>query len=167
MIVLLHFFDQVCVSQVYTYYFYTELLALVVIQGASEMGARLSENELQKSLDFCVKLFDPTTPEDHQRASLMNGLSCDLLDVGTPIIDPSILEKTLDGDCFMPYDEDSGSDAEKAVETKMVLHKVNARRVIHSEYAINNMEIENLEGYVVRLERWKLGLVKMRSPTKN
>ncbi|XP_006460852.1 hypothetical protein AGABI2DRAFT_221106 [Agaricus bisporus var. bisporus H97] len=138
-----------------------------VIQGASEMGARLSENELQKSLDFCVKLFDPTTPEDHQRASLMNGLSCDLLDVGTPIIDPSILEKTLDGDCFMPYDEDSGSDAEKADETKMVLHKVNARRVIHSEYAINNMEIENLEGYVVRLERWKLGLVKMRSPTKN
>jgi hypothetical protein len=131
------------------------------------MGARLSENELQKSLDFCVKLFDPTTPEDHERTSLMNGLSHDLLDVSTPIIDPSVLEKTLDVEYFMPYDEDSGSDNEKAVETKMVLHKINARRVIHSEYAINNMEIENLEGYVVRLERGKLGLVKTRFPIKN
>lgn len=125
------------------------------------MGARLSESELQKSLDFCVKLFDPTTPEDHEHASLMNGLSQDLLDVSTPIIDPDVLEKTLDVEYFKPCGEDSGSDTEKAVETKMVLHKINARRVIHSEYAINNMELENLDGYVVHLERGKLGLVKI------
>ena len=30
------------------------------------MGARLSENELQHALDFCVHLFDPTTPEQHE-----------------------------------------------------------------------------------------------------
>ncbi|KXN91083.1 Tryptophan 2-halogenase, partial [Leucoagaricus sp. SymC.cos] len=139
-----------------------------VIQGASEMGARLSESELQKSLDFCVKLFDPTTPEDHERASFMNGLSRDLLDVNTPIIDPDVLEKTLGVEYFTPLsEEDSGSDTEKAVETKMVLHKVNARRLIHSEYTINNMELENLEGYVVRLERGKLGLVKTSSATDN
>ncbi|KAJ3570902.1 hypothetical protein NP233_g4097 [Leucocoprinus birnbaumii] len=136
-----------------------------VIQGASEMGARLSESELQKSLDFCVKLFDPTTPEDHERASFMNGLSRELLDVSTPVIAPEVLEKTLDVEYFgQSCDEDSGSDTEKAIETKMVLHKVNARRVIHSEYAINNMELENLDGYAVRLERGKLGLMKT-SPT--
>ena len=29
------------------------------------MGARLSEDEVQRALDFCVHLFDPTTPEQH------------------------------------------------------------------------------------------------------
>ncbi|KAF9453992.1 FAD/NAD(P)-binding domain-containing protein [Macrolepiota fuliginosa MF-IS2] len=138
-----------------------------VIQGASEMGARLSESELQKSLDFCVKLFDPTTPEDHERASFIQGLPHNLLDVSTPIIDPDVLEKTMDVEYFECFDDDSGSDTEKAIETKMVLHKVNARRVIHSEYAINNMELENLEGYVVRLEKGKLGLVRISSATDN
>jgi len=139
-----------------------------VIQGASEMGARLSESELQKSLDFCVKLFDPTVPEDHQRASSMDGLPHSLLDVSTPIMDPNVLENTLDVNCLCPTcDEDSGSDTEKATETKMVLHKINARRVIHSEYAINNMELENLDGYVVRLEKGKLGLVKTSSAPDN
>ncbi|KAF5351714.1 hypothetical protein D9756_007522 [Leucocoprinus leucothites] len=139
-----------------------------VIQGASEMGARLSESELQKSLDFCVKLFDPTTPEDHERASFMDGLPHDLLDVSTPIIDPGVLEKTLSVESFgHSCDEDSGSDTEKANETRMVLHKVNARRVIHSEYAIHNMELENLEGYVVHLERGKLGLIKMSPAPDN
>lgn len=139
-----------------------------VIQGASEMGARLSESELQKSLDFCVKLFDPTVPEDHQRASSMDGLPHSLLDVSTPIMDPDVLEKTLDVNCLCPScDEDFGSDTEKATETKMVLHKINARRVIHSEYAINNMELENLDGYVVRLEKGKLGLVRTSSAPDN
>ncbi|KAL9711644.1 hypothetical protein Ac2012v2_004715 [Leucoagaricus gongylophorus] len=139
-----------------------------VIQGASEMGARLSESELQKSLDFCVKLFDPTVPEDHQRASSMDGLSHTLLDVSTPIIDPDLLEKTLAVNYLRPsYDDDSGSDSEKATETKMVLHKINARRVIHSEYAINNMELENLDGYVVHLEKGKLGLVRTSSASNN
>lgn len=132
------------------------------------MGARLSESELQKSLDFCVKLFDPTVPEDHQRASSMDGLSHTLLDVGTPIIDPDLLEKTLAVNYLRPsYDDDSGSDSEKATETKMVLHKINARRVIHSEYAINNMELENLDGYVVHLEKGKLGLVRTSSASNN
>lgn len=125
-----------------------------VIQGASEMGVRLSESELQKSLDFCVKLFDPTTPEEHERVSFIRGFSDELLDVNTPIIDPGVLEKTLG----VEY-TDHADDTEKAFETKMVLHKINARRVIHSEYAINNMELENLDGYVVRLERGNLGLV--------
>ena len=30
------------------------------------MGARLSEDELQRALDFCVHLFSPTTPEQHE-----------------------------------------------------------------------------------------------------
>lgn len=30
------------------------------------MGARLSEDEVQRALDFCVHLFSPTTPEQHE-----------------------------------------------------------------------------------------------------
>ncbi|KAI0072427.1 FAD/NAD(P)-binding domain-containing protein [Panus rudis PR-1116 ss-1] len=36
-----------------------------VIQGGAEMGAKLSEDEVQRALDFCVNLFNPTTPEQH------------------------------------------------------------------------------------------------------
>ena len=37
----------------------------LVIQGGAEMGANLSEDEVQRALDFCVNLFSPTTPEQH------------------------------------------------------------------------------------------------------
>ncbi|GJE91513.1 FAD/NAD(P)-binding domain-containing protein [Phanerochaete sordida] len=37
-----------------------------VIQGGAEMGTRLSEDEVQRALDFCVQLFSPTTPEQHE-----------------------------------------------------------------------------------------------------
>jgi len=55
----------------------------------------------------------------------------------------------------------SDSDAQKLAETKMVVNKINARRVVHSEYAINNLESEGLNGFVVRLETGKLGLTKV------
>ena len=30
------------------------------------MGTRLAEDEVQRALDFCVHLFHPTTPEQHE-----------------------------------------------------------------------------------------------------
>jgi len=42
----------------------------------------------------------------------------------------------------------------------MVLNKINARRIVHPEYAIHNLQLEPLEGYAVKLERGKLGLAK-------
>lgn len=121
------------------------------------MGARLSETELQKSLDFCVNLFNPTTPEQHERLSHDASVAQELLDVAAPVIDPSVFEDTL---CVGQIQDPNNSDTEKALETKMVLNKINARRVVHPEYAINNLELEPLDGYVVRLTRGKLGLVK-------
>jgi hypothetical protein len=61
----------------------------------------------------------------------------------------------------------SDSDCEKAKETRRVLDKINARRVVHAEYAIHNLELEPLEeGHVVRLERGKLGLVRLEVPCR-
>lgn len=162
------------------------------------MGTRLSETELQKSLDFCVNLFNPTSPEQHKRVA-NSGVSSELLDVNAPIMDPQVLEVTLKIEAMNLVngklgletinDEHEGenghgskvfrlppavqrhdrrmkrsdSDAQKAAETKMVVNKINARRVVHSEYAINNLESEGLNGFVVRLVKGKLGLMKVKS----
>jgi len=177
------------------------------------MGTRLSENELQKSLDFCVNLFSPTSPEQHERVA-NSGVSKNLLDVNAPLMDSDTLEgalragagaeepKQVNGCESMDEakqnrvglatiaDDGEGdhrekgkpakpppavtgkrsdrrtkrsdSDAQKLAETKMVVNKINARRVVHSEYAINNLESEGLNGYVVRLEKGMLGLTRVR-----
>jgi hypothetical protein len=168
------------------------------------MGTRLSENELQKSLDFCVNLFSPTSPEQHERVA-NSGISKNLLDVNAPLMDSDTLEgalkvgagteepKQVNGVGLATIADDaegelskkgtakpppavtvkrcdrrtkrSDSDAQKLAETKMVVNKINARRVVHSEYGINNLESEGLNGYVVRLEKGKLGLTRVRCVT--
>jgi flavine halogenase len=124
------------------------------------MGSRLSEVELQKSLDFCINLFNPTTPEQHHRVAQKQGSQ--LLDVSGPIVDPAILRNAVPSSkrCSRTTGKRSGteSDIESQEETTMVLNKINARRVIHSEYYVNNLELEALEGKVVILERGRLGL---------
>ncbi|KAJ6576858.1 FAD binding domain-containing protein [Mycena sp. CBHHK59/15] len=144
-----------------------------VIQGASDMGARLSETELQKSLDFCVNLFNPTSPEQHERVVSRGEIGKELLDVTAPVVDPSVLEKALHVEQTPNPSQASrpppsrkqltkrNRSASEVAETKMVLKKINARRVVHSEYVINNFESEPIAGYVVRLEKGRLGLTNL------
>ncbi|KAF8895697.1 hypothetical protein CPB84DRAFT_1258377 [Gymnopilus junonius] len=133
-----------------------------LIQGASDMGARLSETELQKSLDFCVNLFNPTSPEQHERLLRRVDITKELLDVSGPVVDPYTLGGTpCNGHkCCDQSNKVSmnPSECEEELETKMILNKINARRVVHAEYAINNLELEPLAGYVVKLEKGDLGL---------
>ncbi|KAJ7244197.1 hypothetical protein B0H12DRAFT_814044 [Mycena haematopus] len=141
-----------------------------VIQGGSDMGKLLSETELQKSLDFCVNLFNPTTPEQHDRVARKVEISQSLLDVSAPLVDPAVLEKALHVE-HKPSSSQStppsirlstrDRSASEVAETRMVLHKINARRVVHAEYAINNLESEAIAGYVVRLEKGRLGLTRV------
>jgi flavine halogenase len=181
------------------------------------MGLRLSETELQKSLDFCVNLFNPTTPEQHERVA-KNVLFKELLDVTAPVVDPILPESVLNveknpkvvtvvevgwgcgrgeaygsrimkwinsiappvvgGDAMAAISNmvkrpvsgggrvragsESSSECERMAEMQMVLQKINARRVVHSEYGINNLESEPVDGFVVRLERGRLGLVRVK-----
>ena len=137
------------------------------------MGARLSETELQKSLDFCINLFNPTIPDEHERVSKRSPICAELMDVGTPLIHPSVLESALSlvtessssskTDDAEELDSDPDSDEEGLSETRVVLEKINARRVVHAEYSVNNLEIEYLEGLAVVLEQGKLGLRKKDS----
>ncbi|TFK75466.1 FAD/NAD(P)-binding domain-containing protein [Pluteus cervinus] len=142
-----------------------------VIQGASDVGARLSENELQKSLDFCVNLFNPSL-EQHQHLLPDNPLVKDLVDVERPFIDPRVLDQVM----AIPElsfsatqdtpeahaDSDAASEFQRVIETKMLLDKINARRLIHAEYGLHNLEEEPLDGYAVRLEVGDLGLIQVQ-----
>ncbi|KAJ6558434.1 FAD binding domain-containing protein [Mycena vulgaris] len=144
-----------------------------VIQGASDMGATLSESELQKSLDFCVNLFNPTSPEQHDRVASQPEIGQAFLDVAFPVVDPDVLEKALHVEQNPNSPQKSlppptrmrlttrDRSASEVAETRMVLKKINARRVVHSEYAINNFESEPVAGYVVRLEKGRLGLTRL------
>ena len=125
------------------------------------MGIRLSEAELQNSLDFCKNLFNPTSPEDYQ--SVAKTVGQELLDVTAPVMDSAALEWVLAPKQVPATGEKDAGDLSNGSGTseKMVLDEVNARRVIHQEYVINNMESELLNGYVMRLEPGNLGLVKV------
>ncbi len=130
---------------------------ITVIQGASDVGTRLSETELQKSLDFCVNLFNPTTPEQHEKLHRNGKISKELLDVTSPVMHPNLLEKAL-----LQVTPATEKKNEVDLQTsKLVLNKINARRVVHAEYGIHNLESETLDGYVVRLEKGSLGLEKV------
>ena len=211
------------------------------------MGTRLSEDEVQRALDFCVHLFSPTTPEQHEAVrrklseavlpeessehededrgrtraeptdtQATRGLAERLMDVRAPIVDPSALAKLIRSKLSLfrrssstsvssvsshlsllstsslpsagassapstPVSEifsmgtststssrarsvssaSEGDDEGDDDEVKMVLDKVNARRVIHAEHGegLNSLEQEALGGLVVRLVRGQLGLV--------
>lgn len=242
------------------------------------MGAKISENEVQRALDFCVNLFNPTTPEQHKAVEeKLNELQITAMsdqqdviseeendeksggpppsasalsswmDVRAPIVSPTHLTKMLKMrlrsmsgsgfgsstsspppslssvsslgyispppptssditlssippsssppisqlDCVSelaeenPHNHPSNqlhhlkeADKDKDTQThlvdrappedsemKMVLDKVNARRVIHVDHmeGLNSLEQEDVEGFVVRLVKGQLGLVRSMS----
>ncbi|KAH7883168.1 hypothetical protein F5I97DRAFT_1939012 [Phlebopus sp. FC_14] len=128
-----------------------------VIQGAAEVGARLSEGEIQSALDFCSKFFSPTSPE--LRASALEyGLPKKLLDVSAPLMDSETIEAAL-VQCKKGVSADAKSICDE--DARLVVEQTNARRILHREYTINNLEIEDINDYVVRLQRGSLGLMKV------
>ncbi|KAI5831782.1 FAD/NAD(P)-binding domain-containing protein [Schizophyllum commune Tattone D] len=130
-----------------------------VIQGGADIGIRLSEDELQRSLDFCANLFNPTTPEQHAELVLGGEIAKDLLDVNKPVVDRAVLNEAL----HVRDEKDGEARLGKSDGAQLVLDKINARRVIQPEYAISNMENEGIDGYAVRLQRGNLGLNKVVS----
>ncbi|TRM69173.1 hypothetical protein BD626DRAFT_473188 [Schizophyllum amplum] len=136
-----------------------------VIQGDADVGIRLSEDELQQSLDFCAHLFNPTTPEQHAALARGGEIASDLLDVNKPVVGRAALDEALhvssSGSARIDERGHDGRERGYEEEAKLVLDKINARRVVQPEYAISNMEQEAIGGYAVRLQRGSLGLVKV------
>ncbi|KAG2353367.1 hypothetical protein BDR07DRAFT_1556706 [Suillus spraguei] len=130
-----------------------------VIQGALEMGSRLSAEELQNALEFCGKCFNPTSPNSLSAAS-KEVLPKEVFDASAPLVDPqaiqSIITKTFNH--TSPKSDEELSGAEE--ELKLALDQINGRRVMHPEHNVNNMETEEVNGFVVRLQQGNLGLVR-------
>ncbi|KAG9308768.1 hypothetical protein JVU11DRAFT_11560 [Chiua virens] len=101
-------------------------------QGASDMGTRLSERELQNALDFCSKFFEPTDPEQRVRA-LRNGLPGHLFGMSLAPVDPKELGVVLVG----PRNEDQKtSDSERKDRLSLVEMEVRSAREMHAEWCI-------------------------------
>ncbi|KAH8087882.1 FAD/NAD(P)-binding domain-containing protein [Cristinia sonorae] len=187
-----------------------------VIQGSAEMGAKITEDEVQRTLDFCINLFNPTTPAQHE--SVREELSLlqhqtpapaandtpikgeesfeppnpSWIDVRAPIISPSNITRMLrtrlrslslsgaspctsspppsPSSATFPTPSvllnrvaEEGHQVVEDGEMKMVLEKVNARRVIHADHmeGLNSLEQEDVVGFVVRLVRGELGLTRV------
>ncbi|KAG2369306.1 hypothetical protein BDR07DRAFT_1389269 [Suillus spraguei] len=128
-------------------------------QGASEMGSRLSAEELQNALEFCGKCFNPTSPNSLSAASKAI-LPKEVFDASAPLMNPqaiqSIVSKTFNH--TSPKSDEELSGAEE--ELKLALDQINGRRVMHPEHNVNNMETEEVNGFVVRLQQGNLGLVR-------
>lgn len=130
-----------------------------VIQGASEMGSRLSEKELQSALEFCGKCFNPTSP-GHLAPASKEALPKYMFDVTAPLMDPHVIESIISKtfDHTNPTGDQDFCGPEE--DLKLALDQINSRRVVHREYAINNLEAEDVNGFVVRLQRGHLGLMR-------
>jgi len=129
------------------------------------MGNRLSEKELESALDFCSKCFNPASPE-HLALASKQGLPKDILDVTAPFIDPQVIESITSK---TSEHADSKGDQQflgSAEDLKLVLDQINGRRVVHREYTINNFEVEDVNGFVVRLRKGYLGLIRTSSMSK-
>ncbi|KAG2130749.1 hypothetical protein DEU56DRAFT_982066 [Suillus clintonianus] len=114
-----------------------------VIQGTSDVGKTLTEDELQKTMDFCRHIFAPTDPEMH--AAVKSRLDDTLTSPNGFVMLESAIDRVL------------GNTDEEA---KIVLSEINARKPIHTLYnPTENFGAEEHFGFKAVLERGKLGLV--------
>lgn len=129
------------------------------------MGKRLSEKELESALDFCSKCFNPASPE-HLALASKQGLPKDILDVTAPFIDPRVIESVTSKTSEQTNSKGDQQFVGSAEDLKLVLDQINGRRVVHREYTINNFEVEDVNGFVVRLRKGYLGLMHTSSMSK-
>lgn len=115
-----------------------------MIQGAADADPRLTEQEIQDTMEFCKNIFAPTDPRMH--AEVAQRLGADVTSPYGPIIDVQSIDRLAGGDAEAGY----------------VLREVNARKPIHLMYDTRrNFGTEVLAGFCVRMEKGMLGLVRV------
>ncbi|KAG2059626.1 FAD/NAD(P)-binding domain-containing protein [Suillus hirtellus] len=116
-----------------------------VIQGTADVGKALTEDELQKTMNFCRHLFAPTDPEMHSAVRTRQELDPILTSPDAPVMTECEVDRLF-------------GDADE--EAKIVLKEINARKPIHTMYnPTENFGVEEHFGFKAVLERGKLGLV--------
>jgi len=114
-----------------------------VIQGTADTDKAITEDELQKTMDFCSRMFVPTDAE--MQKSVGERVAPELMDPNAPILTAVEIDKLLDA-----TDE----------EAKAVLGRMNARKQNKAMYyPMVNFTNENHFGFKALVERGSLGLV--------
>ncbi|ETW77133.1 putative halogenase [Heterobasidion irregulare TC 32-1] len=113
-----------------------------IYQGEHDTSVKLTNDSFSKMIDFTRNLFTPTT---HQQYAEVNKRVGGLLDLSGPVMGPDDLDKVLDT-------EDS--------DAKAVLKRINSLKILRNDTSPESFTSDAVNGYVVRLERGHLGLVK-------
>ncbi|KAF8888772.1 hypothetical protein BD779DRAFT_1522469, partial [Infundibulicybe gibba] len=107
-----------------------------VIQGDADVGKRMSEDELQKTITF----FDPEL-----RAHVASRLDSKLLDPNGPIVTPEEIERLVPND----------------IEAQLVLKEINGRKGAGRAFSsIGSFSDEVAGGFSARVDRGNLGLIQ-------
>ncbi|KIJ54121.1 hypothetical protein M422DRAFT_73736 [Sphaerobolus stellatus SS14] len=113
-----------------------------IYQGEQDTSTKLTDDELEKMIEFTRNLFTPTTHQQYASVKQRHG---DMLDLSAPVVSPGELDKVLDT-------EDS--------DAKAVLKRINSLKILRNETSPLSFTSEAVNGYILRLERGNLGLVK-------
>ncbi|KIN07016.1 hypothetical protein OIDMADRAFT_36690 [Oidiodendron maius Zn] len=113
-----------------------------IIQGTADadVSGRLTQNEVNKTVDFCLNAFQDTTPEERQK----------------------VLERLqqLNGNSDIPIE--ATEDIEKFSEDELrILKHIRARQMLRMEdtFNLNHFSEDSIEGYAPNIKRGSLGLV--------
>ncbi|KAF5352704.1 hypothetical protein D9756_005858 [Leucocoprinus leucothites] len=117
-----------------------------VIQGTADVGKKLTEDEVQRTMDFCKDVFAPTDPEMIKAVGAR--IRPELLAPNAPIWS----------------EEEISKEASNDEEKKLVLHRLNARKPVNQLYqGPDNLCTGDVNGYVANLQHGTLGLIKVSS----
>ncbi|KAJ7279073.1 hypothetical protein C8J57DRAFT_1502903 [Mycena rebaudengoi] len=115
-----------------------------VIQGTADAGQKLTEDELQKAMDFVTHIFNPTDPEMQEAVGTRLGM--DLLAPGAPILTEEQIDRMTAGD------EDA----------KFVLNQSNATKTISDFYTGPDRLLgEVVNGFIGCTKVGCLGLIRV------
>ncbi|KAJ7215686.1 putative halogenase [Mycena haematopus] len=120
-----------------------------IIQGTADADQTITKETLLGAMDLVAHALGPTTPEVHAAVAAR--------------IDPSLMARTGPILNTKAAAELAGEDE----DVKQVLWRVNARKTLDTMYGWENTFLgENVEGFVVVLERGGLGLRRPSSDSK-
>ncbi|KAJ8495367.1 hypothetical protein ONZ45_g12901 [Pleurotus djamor] len=114
-------------------------------QGEHDVEKKLSNEELERMIEFTRNFFLPISEEQYAHA---NERFSHLTAINGPVMGPEDLKKVLDED---------DSDA------KAVLQRINALKVLSNEVGSSGFTSEAVNGYTMVMERGKLGLAKVQA----
>ena len=113
-----------------------------IIQGKADadVGGKLTQDEVVKTVDFCLNAFQETSPEERQ----------------------NVIDKLKSIQESSSTDKDTKEDLEKLTEDELrVLNNIRAKQMLRMEdsFNIDSFGQTAIDGYAPNLQRGKLGLV--------